>query len=285
MPLATYESMVQLIETCDKAYRAGRRYNWKEAGASWTGRHFDTWEGIKEACVQPWPEGLNIVQHMMYMLERESLTLPPPVDRRRRKIWSEDTGDELDKDRLMSGQPYWLATERTFIKGPQHLTVISDATAGCKRSAESILWRGAATVILADLLEKNGYRTELWVANKSRGAYKYCPNRQDTRMMRMKESADPLDISDVTNMVSGWFFRTILGLQAAHIPADVTPAPGYGHPVPLSKEDEDIKQLAGPTSGVVIIDHVWTMVDALNKVKEVVKAINDGTLIREEFDR
>src|SRR5439155_9465989 len=125
-----------------------------------------------------------------------------------RLAWQADDGDEVDYDRLRSGQEFWRASRREFCSGSPIVSVFFNIATPASREPEEILWRGAAALVLANLLEATGYRVELWAAQ-------YCTrcSYEDGAgvftAVCLKRSEQPLDLATLVNAVSGWFYRTL----------------------------------------------------------------------------
>ncbi len=174
--------------------------------ANFTGRRdLGSWDGVVQASRREWPEGLSVVDRMLSNLGEANL--PKPKSRRRRLRWDESNGDEICYDRLRSGQPFWRESRRQVTSGPTTVTILTDVCTMCGVDAGEILWRGAAAIVLAKLLEEADYRVELW-------AYEKCNQRYDNAMAGMnavclKRPQDPLDTSTLVSSVSGWFYRTV----------------------------------------------------------------------------
>jgi len=173
------------------------------------GRKFRFWTEVDEAAQTAWDDGLEIVDRMLGDLADASL--PRPTSRRRRTRFAEDDGNELDYDRLRSGQPFWRTSRRENTRGPATITIIVDVTAHCGVRHKDILWRGAAAIALTKLLEAAGYRVELWAVGVSQDTWRRSttdtPN--EFTAVCLKRPGDPLDISTLVSGVSGWFFRTV----------------------------------------------------------------------------
>jgi hypothetical protein len=162
-----FDSIQEMVQACDSAFQAGR-YRRDDAtirrDAEFLGRAFTGWAEVVAKVGEYWPEGLDLVQEMLFEL-RNIAGQARPKSRVRRGRWSADDGDEIDMDRLRAGQDCWGQTVREEHDAPQTLCLVfALSTPSSRRSAE-VLWRGAVAVILADLLEACGYRVELWAVN------------------------------------------------------------------------------------------------------------------------
>jgi hypothetical protein len=173
-----------------------------------TGRQFDAWVDVQAATRSAWDEGLQVLADMLAQLT--TADLPKPVCRKRKLRWRDDDGDELDNDRLRSGQQFWRSAYRQQVAGPQVVTILVDVAANCGVKYLDILWRGAAAVALTKILEDAGYRVELWSVLSDRELW----NQRGTDYHNLtgvclKRPSDPLDESTLITAVSGWFFRTV----------------------------------------------------------------------------
>ena len=171
--------------------------------SEWVGRSFDGgWGEVACAAASPWEDGETIVSGMLEQLT--DAVLPMPQSRRRVSVWGDD-GDELCRDRLESGFPAWRGTRRACRSGPATVTIVADVTASCSKSPEDILWRGAAAVALATMLEHAGYRVAVW------GAFHgSCMENGESVLSTwcLKTVSDPLDSGPLIAGLSGWYFRT-----------------------------------------------------------------------------
>jgi hypothetical protein len=154
----------------------------------------------------PWPAGMDVVENFARRLR--DVELPQLKERRRRLRFGEDHGDEVDLDRLRAGQPYWRLSVREDYSGPTEVTVVADLTAPRAVGADDVLWRGAAAVALTKILEEKGYAVELWAVEGAAHHYPECM-KDTTVAVRLKRPGDVLDVSTLTNVVSGWYYRTL----------------------------------------------------------------------------
>lgn len=199
-----FDSLTELMNYTD----AGKFSN--SEGTDWVGAYLPTWSAAVDKVVQPWPEGAAIVESFVERLEDSAL--PEVRDRKRRVRFNDHDGDDIDLDRLRSGQDYWRKSERQETHGPQTLTVITDLTARAYVDAKDVLWRGAAAIAITKILEAKGYQVELWAikgwhrTNNTQGLDKV--NRVVTGV-QLKRPCDPLDVGTISGALSAWFYRTI----------------------------------------------------------------------------
>jgi len=171
----------------------------------WIGRDFHDWEEVYAAARSPWPEGVEIVERMAE--ELADADLPQPQNTRRKPRFSEDNGDEVDYDRLRSGQPFWRTTQRANTRGPQVVTLVVDLNAAQKIAHHDILWRGAAVLAMTRILEDAGFRVEIWTIHCAQKCYS--DGTGHCHAVCLKRPGDPLNVGTLVSAVSGWFYRTV----------------------------------------------------------------------------
>ena len=195
--------------------------------SSFTGRDgLNTWDNTSNATRDEWVSGLQTLGKFVEDLKKADL---PPIKSKKRRMEFSDEGDEVDYDKMMSGNPEFFKTcVREESDGPTTVTIVIDTTTPANRQSEDILWRGAAAIALTILLEDRGYTVELWCVNGSK-----LWGGKNTGVMTafcLKKTSDPLDYSTLVNTVSGWFYRsvtfTLLETMAKH--AGERTAYGYG---------------------------------------------------------
>lgn len=169
------------------------------------GEDIPTWEALQARLKRDWAEGMYILQQ--YIDKIESQKIPELKSHKRQTNFNMDDGDEVDLERLYAGQAFWRKSEREEKEGPTEVTIVTDTTTVWHKSAEDVLWRGAAAIALTKILEEKGYRVELWVVN---GTRLYAGESKPVMTACcLKRTSDPLDTSTLINTVSGWFYRTL----------------------------------------------------------------------------
>jgi hypothetical protein len=264
-----YESVDDMVQAADQAYQSGKMYSGAQAPDPYTtGRRLEDWADIKAKVGAVWPEGIEIVDDML--TELRGAELPKPSSRIRRFRWNEDDGDELDNDRLRSGQPCWRNAHREQHTGSQTISIFVNIAARYNVRADQILWRGATAIALANLLEGAGYRVEFWAVRYSERGY---VDGADTfQVAKLKRADQPLDSATLVNGVSGWFLRTVV-YQDMYSEQKSAPSDGLGRASYLSEHDERLVDLVAGNQAIVI-DGVWERAAALAKVREVIEGLN-----------
>ncbi len=201
------DSAGELADRCDLPGNGNKHV--AEASTSdrgFVGRSFANLVEAGRALHGEWEVGLSTLARMRADLVCSEL--PEPVSRRRRRRWSEDDGDEVCNDRLRSGQAFWRSTHRTRVPGQATRTIIVDVGANCQVPHLDILWRGAAAIVMAEVLERAGYAVEIWAVWHTRGVFPLGKTNSAVVAAQLKAPQDALDPSTLVNAVSGWFFRT-----------------------------------------------------------------------------
>lgn len=263
-----FDSVLEMTELAIESARNDTRFDFShlptESNARFAGRTFNGWENLETVAVGPWPEGLAIVEGML--AELEDSHLPPPTSIRRRACYRDDDGDEIDRDRLYSGKPFWRTTTRSVCIGSGTKTIVADTSTPGHINHASVLWRGAAAICLAKLLEQAGYRVELWSALHSTRAYTDGSNY--FAGVCTKRPGDPLDIATLAASVSGWFLRTVS--FASWSLSGKTTSSGYGTPTALGSLVGELT----PDEDAIVAKDIWDRNAALAWVRNALEKIN-----------
>lgn len=228
------------------------------------GRRLNGWDAVYDAMQQPWQDGIDTIDKMLQQIGEA--TMPTPKCRKRKVRFREDDGDELDHDRMRSGQSYWRSSRRESHKGPSTITIMVDVSTNGFRPASEILWRGATAVAVAKILEDAGYRVELWAYDKGRFAYPAgSKQRHSFVAVCLKRTGDPFDVVALVNAVSGWAYRT-LWFRAVAIHGPVEDGLGSAS-VPDEKELDSIS----PDARKVVITNVWSLPAAIDGVRKAIR--------------
>lgn len=265
-----YGGLEEMVAAADVGLRAGRSCETAASPASrseFIGRTFADWADVKARIGEAWPAGLDEVQWMLFELRKAAL---PPVTCQKRRSRFGDDGDEVEYDRLRSGQEYWRTMRRESVAGPQTFCVVADmGTPGCKESMD-ILWRGAVAIVLADLLVDQGHRVEVWAACRQTGAFRN--GAGSFQAVCLKRADQPVDIATLTNAVSGWCYRTLFFQdRAAESRARVSES--MGRSAPISGSDPSVAGLVG-TARLVTVADVWSKDDAVAFAARIIETIN-----------
>jgi hypothetical protein len=267
----TYDTLDAMVAAASLGWTEGRRHQGSDAelagDSGFIGRRFTGWADAVAKLGEAWPEGLDEVQWMLFELRKVAL---PPVKCQKRRPRFSDDGDEVDQDRLRCGQEYWRSMRRESVAGPQTFCIVTDMSTSCKKDARDILWRGAVAIIIADLLEEQGHRVELWAACREVRAYKDRSN--NFQAVCLKRADRPVDISTLTNAVSGWCYRTLFLQERASEPRSKMMSHA-GFPTVLSADVPQVAQLAG-NSRLLTVAGVFSREAALAFAAQTIESLN-----------
>ncbi len=169
------------------------------------GEDLQSWDAVQKRTERDWAEGMYTLNQFVERLRKMEI---PEIKSHKRKVqFNDHEGDEVDYDRLYSGQAFYRKSERESVEGSTIVTVVIDTTTPAHKDSTNILWRGAAAIALTEILEEKGYSVNLWVVN---GTELYeGSSRPIMTACCLKRCSDPLDSSTLINTVAGWFYRTV----------------------------------------------------------------------------
>jgi hypothetical protein len=232
----------------------------------WTGFKLGkSWDDFQRAVDSPWEEGLRIIEGMID--EMRSERLPEPKTRKRRQRWNEDDGDEFDKERMQTGKPFWLSSVRQETHGPTTLTIVIDTYAYSYRDSEEIMWRGAAALCLATILEDVGYRTEIITGTAFSRPYRYGSDNCFCGCI-IKRHEDTFDLSSLAVGISGWFFR--LGYVPVQQCGNKECDSGYGGHGRMRPLLHHLTNDQNP----MLVEDIWSRKAAVQWVKTQIESLN-----------
>jgi hypothetical protein len=240
------------------------------SGASFVGRSFDSAEHWFSEMGNIWQEGIKTVQELLAEIKSEKL--PPPKSRKRKRRIDETNGDDIDLDRLRQGEAFWHQIRRDVTTGPTSFTIIADASTNYSHKSRDILWKAAAGVATTHLMEEAGYRVELWLVEYAQQCF---TDATDLIVAtQIKRSQDPLNISKLSSVMSGWFYRTGLFAASCLSVKNRTACDSLGYPnYALTKEH--VQQFTNDPNYLVIKPTgKW---DAVQTIKKAVTQLTEAS--------
>lgn len=162
-----FSSVAALVADCDKPCRRStheaKRIEIRDRrmGADFYGVE-GTMETISSLLRTGWTDGAD---KLSTLVDGLSASLPRAVGIRRQKTRAA-FGNELDIHRTNSGRfdVAWSSSKRALRPSTNIISVVVDLGAGFRVSADELFWRGAAAIVLANVLEPAGYSVELVAA-------------------------------------------------------------------------------------------------------------------------
>ena len=147
-----------------------------------------------------------------------ALNPPQPVSIRRRRVWG-DQGDSVDMGRIYSGQfdQAWQRTSRVTSNSTRYVEILANPAVNCGTDAEVIFWRGAAALVLADMIQGAGYAVSITAIFASHNLFQESPH-DCLDLVTVKGYADPLDMDNLASVLclGGWFRDVWFRMATSH---------------------------------------------------------------------
>lgn len=238
-------------------------------GDRWLGEDLTDWESVEAACWEPWKEGIECVQRVMDKILNSGL--PMPQDRKRRPRWAEDTGHEVCPDRWMGGQQdYWRSSHRMKSTGPTTVSLLTNLDAISGDHPETVMWRGAGAVAIADILENAGYNVDMHIWCRGSSVFQDRYSGQFTSI-NIKKPGEPVDVGGLITILTSWFTRAVV--FGSFCCADARNS-SYGGMV--NRLGSCAKHMAMAGDGVVYMPIVNNFDGAVGAVASVLQELNDA---------
>lgn len=194
-----FDGPLDVIQTARKS--KGPRPPWGVT-QSHMGKKLSNWDEAEAALREPWKEGLKMVQQMYE--EIRAVRLPAAISRKRRGAWHDADGD-VDPDRFLKGDPeMFRRIVKPRVKGPGNVTILANVDGS--GYGKGLVWRGAMAAALADILEEDGYVTEVWSWTAGNRVYQ-SPNHKHFHTYAIKKAGEPVDTNTIITALSGWMLR------------------------------------------------------------------------------
>lgn len=197
-----FDSLAEATEIAVPIAQKDYRCNDYLSDVRFNGRAFRSWQELLEETNKYQPE-IDIVEDMIRQVQNEEL--PKPISRKRKKYFDAYEGDDINLDRLRSGQEYWINTKRQSHQGPAVQTILINQSTPWYIEPMNILWRGVAAIVVAHYLEEAGFRTEIIGVSATTQAHGY---KNNLTIVPLKEPNQPLNIQSLTLSLTSWFYRT-----------------------------------------------------------------------------
>jgi hypothetical protein len=237
----------------------------------WVGRQIADRDELNRFSTAVWSEGMDMLDAARSRVD--AANVPAPRNRRRRARFDEFDGDDICLDRLRDGAPFWRTTQRETTTGPTSITIAIEQGGPAYRSADELIWRGIAAIVLTELLEAAGYRVCLVTYNA--GTEVYTDDSDAFYSVELKRETDPLDVVTFVNALSGWAFRTVgIGvLGQSQSGRKVSSGCGVRRQI----DAEQFATLHGSAADV-LINNVWDEFAAVDLIEKTLERIQSGTL-------
>ena len=271
----------------------------------WYGRSdFASWADVAKKFGEPWPRGMQVVEGFREKIEAVPFSVPR--ERRRRPLWCDDSGGELELDRFMSGADAFSLPSRVDTTGRQFVTVIVDNATGYNKAASSALWRAVVACVLVERLEAHGYGVGVYLTGNAGGVLHrpgttylqatrldnaYVSLKEDQREhvatssgfqdvtvgVWVKRHEDALDTMSLVSACSPWFFRLMFLGSYCLIPGCVIrQSAGYALELDEQRTERLLSSgLMAECESVVVAD-CWTESEAVALLRGVLLRFSDN---------
>ena len=242
------------------------------------GQKLDEWHGTinkaedaREYAAKGWRKGADKALGFIADIYA-TCSIPEPKNVRRVQVWS-DEGDDLDYDRLMSGEleTMYRTTKREGKATSPHATLVVNWGGLSSVDADALFWSGAVAIILADVLENAGYRIEIVGCNVSTQ-----DNGEVTATsVTVKELDEPLR-SDVVagTLCEAGVYRT-LGFMAK-CATNATVDSGMGRTADFNEYGIASMQESPFSEDVFAIKQCLNIDDAKKEIERVCNSLDEG---------
>lgn len=238
------DEMMKIMKSAQYVYR----------GKDFLGEELRSHDEVEKRFNRNWAAALYDVEQCRKKINE--FELPELRSRKRKRHYNSEEGD-IDVERLLEGSDNFReATKRQSKEGNSEVTIVVDIVAPHFENSESIFWRGAAGLVIADKLNDAGYSVELWnIASIGRGFTD--TDKKIAMAAVLKRCSDPFDLSSLCNAMGGWYFRAamihVLDALGKHFKRPVCYHHGYAtmaspDMIDVITNDEDCFYIAGINS-------------------------------------
>ena len=216
---------------------------------------------IADAVWKGWPKGLKKTRELIDKIRPH---LPLARDRRRKREFA-DSGDDLDIQRVYSGNldTAWTRTRRRMSSGSATITLKTSITGSCGKSTAALFYKGAVAAIVTDALEAAGYRVAVVGYDHTESAFPNGPKLNNYAEIPFKAASEPLDLERLIACTGlAGFLRWYGFKQVMSIPSKV--GTGLGCPVEAPHESQD-------HDGAHLINNVYSEEAAIKRATEILE--------------
>lgn len=216
---------------------------------------------IAKAVWQGWPEGLKKTREL---IEKIRPHLPAARDRRRKREFA-DSGDDLDIQRVYSGNldTAWTRTRRRMSSGSATITLKTSIAGNCGRDSEELFYKGVVAAIVTDALEAAGYRVAVIGYKHASGTYADGLKRNHYAEVPFKTASEPFDLERLIPCTGlAGFFRWYGFKEVMSVPFKVSRGLGSTIEAPLESQDHE---------GTHLINNVYSEEAAIKRATEILE--------------
>lgn len=271
-----WDSLTDLLEDQVRISKGPNAENWSRDNTNNRYGYGYDWYGtrtlleFKEKFVYGWPELLESMHRKLAPIRDATMQYEGTVAtvKKRRRV-SGDHGDRIDMDQVYQGNvdQAWsrmqqsLETSRT----KKIITLFLDMSTSASVTSSNIEWRTAATIRIAELLQRMGYGVQVYAGTIS-GAGIFVGNWKSKLFtaVKLKDSLMPLDIENIAMCSTAGFYR-VYGFSMycgdARVNSSYGPIGKFGLPHELENPDLNtvkMKQCFSEESAISAVHEILT---------------------------
>ena len=231
-----------------------------------------TREAARARLVSGWPEGLAQAQALAERVQRMAENLAPR-DVRRRPRYSEESGDEVDLDRMRAGAPWWRECVRSRHVQARALTLAVQVGGLADVSEESLRWNSVLALALVHVFEGAGIACSV----RAVAASDQCHNRADETLVRIleaKRSEDAMLPDLLAAVLAPSTFRACM-IPSVQLLAK-RPDEGGGSTVAVASMPQAVLDYLADGAPLIVLPHVFNEADALTAARRVLRLHEEG---------
>ena len=229
----------------------------------------DTWDEVKTLASEGWVGGVERIADLVSELRS---AVPETEDITPRYIWT-DQGDEYDIHRTWSGEfeKMFYGRDETVAPGPRIVNLVAPVGGNSGKKDEELFWLGATTLVLADLLERAGYR----VGIKGYNAAKAYGGTLDCAVNLLKSPDQHVQLATIASaMCLPVYFRAVAFRYKGRAPYDV--GSGWGGAAYAEKDAKLRKHMEREgvlDSESILVHEVRDKEACIKEVQRIIKVI------------
>lgn len=241
--------------------------NWKWAGFE-KAPNGSALTAVREELAQGWPEGCKLINDARRDVLNAAVSAP--TNRRLKASHGHATGFNPNVSAMIQGMPNPFSQWERKPKATA-IRLMCELSAASGASASALVWRGAATLVLADLFQEAGYNVEIWACNTNG-----LSNGEALCTGVLVKGAEEVTIPDqlASILVSPRFYRVAMIRHVHFAPYRVEI--GHGSCLTL-----DPSLLAGTElddlKDCIYIVGCFSKAEAVTEINRVVKELNNGS--------
>ena len=178
-------------------------------GADWLGGLTSTDMAV-EVGQAGYPEGRDAVARLVSDAQGDPALNALEVPNVRRKRRFRDEGDTFDHERFYAGRDDYWESHKRDARGVAPVVSIVYGWGGVQtKTAEQLLWAGAAAFTAAEILSEAGYSVEVAAMNLSRHTIYGKPDSHIGAIMQLKSPDQPITSGAIATGCHAGIFRTM----------------------------------------------------------------------------